>query len=293
MRGYIIVTPTKNEARNLRNIIGFVDKQTIKPSLWVIVDESSDNTPNIIKEVMTRYKWIRGIFLERREGYLGKGYAAACKAGFDYAIKDCKQNKIDYEYIGLVDADVSISEDYFERLISKFERNPKLGIASGIEYWDISGKLVKNDQREDLPIGPARLWRKECFLETEGYIVSEAPPDTISNIKAKLRGWETEQFADVKVITRRASTGRGYWKGYLQNGKYSYAVHDPLFIAIMKAIKYSFNHPYYTGLAFLSGYLISAIRRVEKVNENEIKAYVRHKKPKELFTYYTNKIKKR
>lgn len=287
---YIIVTPTKNEEKNLKKLVNIMEKQTMMPSLWVIVDESNDNTPNVVREAMGKCKWIEGMFLNRSEGYLGRSYAAACKSGFDFAAEYCKRNKTNYNYIGLVDADATINEGHFGELISKFEKYPKLGIASGMEYWNVSAKLVRNPQRDHLPIGPARLWRKECFEETGGYIVSEAPPDTVSNIKAKLNGWETKQFSDIKVVTRRTSTATGYWKGFTQRGKYAYTVHTTLFLVLMKAIKYSFEKPHYIGLAFIMGYICSSINGINRIEDDEIQAYMKHERPKELFRYYVGKL---
>ena len=290
MINYIIVTPTKNEEKNILNLLRCMERQTIKPSLWVIADESNDNTPTIVEEAISECKWIKGMFLDRSEGYLGISYAAACKAGFDFATEYCKRNKINYNYIGLVDADVTIDEGHFEELISKFEKYPELGIASGIEYWNVSDKLVKNPQRDYLPIGPVRLWRKECFEETGGYIVSEAPPDTVSNIKAKLNGWKTKQFNNARVVTRRTSTATGYWKGFTQRGKYAYAIHTPVVVVLTKAMKYSFEKPFYIGLAFIVGYICSSIGGVKRIEDNEIRAYMKHERPKELFKYYKGKL---
>ena len=126
MKEYIVVTPTKNETLNLKKLINVFERQTIKPSLWVIVDESDDNTPNIVKDAMAKYNWIQGLFLGKRDGYLGRGYASACKTGFDFAIEYCKQNKLNYNYIGLVDADVAMIDEYFEKLIIKIKES-KIG----------------------------------------------------------------------------------------------------------------------------------------------------------------------
>ena len=46
---YIITTPTKNEEKNLPILIQLMEMQTIKPVLWVIVDESEDKTVEIIR----------------------------------------------------------------------------------------------------------------------------------------------------------------------------------------------------------------------------------------------------
>ena len=50
-KGYILVTAAKNEGKNLPELIQSVAEQTIKPLLWVIVDDAStDNTPQILED---------------------------------------------------------------------------------------------------------------------------------------------------------------------------------------------------------------------------------------------------
>jgi len=132
---YFIITPTKNEEKNLPTLIQLIEMQTIKPVLWVIVDESSDNTVEIIRGLTTKYNWVKSIFLKKNKGYLGINYGIACKTGFDFAIEYCKQHGIEYDYIGLIDADAIIEKDLFQKLMMEFEKDPELGIASGIERW--------------------------------------------------------------------------------------------------------------------------------------------------------------
>ncbi|NPE27880.1 glycosyltransferase family 2 protein [Methanococcoides sp. SA1] len=49
LRKYIIVTPCKNEDRNLCDVAQSLINQTILPVLWVIVnDNSTDKTPAIV-----------------------------------------------------------------------------------------------------------------------------------------------------------------------------------------------------------------------------------------------------
>jgi len=51
-RRYIVVTPCRNEAKNLPKLVQSITAQTIKPELWVIVDNgSTDKTPELIKKL--------------------------------------------------------------------------------------------------------------------------------------------------------------------------------------------------------------------------------------------------
>lgn len=287
---YILVTAVKNEEEYLPNLIQSIINQTVKPVLWVIVDESIDGSKKIIKEMTEEYGWVKTIFLEKSERYLGINYGVACKIGFDFAAEYCKQHKTEHDYIGLIDADVNIGEDFFERLMTKFEKDSALGITSGTEYWNISGKLMSAKLREDLPMGPARVWRRKCFEETGGYQAT-AFPDSVSNVKAMLRGWKTKQFKDIKVITRKTSTARGCWWGSVREGEDYYFLNYHPFAFLLRTLRYTFKKPYYSGCGLFIGYFSSLIQRKKKTEDEEIKYYYMHTRPKETFRRYLDGVK--
>lgn len=289
---YFIITPTKNEEKNILSLISLIEEQTIKPVLWIMVDESSDNTKNIVKKLADTCDWVKSIDLEQGGGYLGVNYGVACKTAFDYGIKYCEDNSIDYNYIGLIDADVVIGNDFFERLMIQFEKEPDLGIASGSEFWNLSGKLVSAGTREDHPMGPARLWRKKCFEESSGYMAT-ASPDSVSNTLAKLKGWKTKQIKELEVITRRTSSAKGYWWGALREGKNYYFLNFNPLIIILKSLKYSLKKPYYIGLGLFIGYFGCFIKKEKQIENEDVKNYYENTRPKELFQHYFNKLKKK
>lgn len=292
--GYILVTPAKNEEKNLPNLIQSVTHQTVKPIIWVIVDDgSTDNTSNIIKETQEKYDWIKSIQLEDRPRDLGKHVYRVYKTGFDFAIEYCKVHNFQYEYLGNIDADMTIETQFFDKLIKEFEKKPKLGIASGSVYSNINNELILEKDREDLPKGSPRMWRKECFEETGGYLISYSA-DSVSNVLAKLRGWETKIFREITAIqSRKTSSAEGSWKGYKTYGISAYfRDYHPLFV-LAKGFKYSFERPYYIGLAYLYGYFGSALNRMEKIDNEEIRKYYHHQKHKEAIEYYKNKIRRK
>ena len=154
---YILVTPTKNEEKNLPGLIQSVIKQSIKPVVWVIVDDgSTDNTSNILSEAREKHDWIQVVQLKEHRRDLGKHYAYVCNAGFNFAIEHCKTHNLQYDYIGLLDADMILEPEFYNELIEKFEENPELGIVSGSVYYDDGNKLTMENDREDLPLGDVR-----------------------------------------------------------------------------------------------------------------------------------------
>jgi len=277
----------------LPSTIHSIERQTIKPILWIIIDDgSTDRTPQIIETAKKKHDWIHSIHLNETARDLTIHYASVCNIGLDYGIKYCEENKIECEYIAIVDADMNLENAYFENLIKEFEKDPNLGIASG-ETWSIVGdRVMPTKQREDLPSGGHRLWRKKCFEETGGYLLTHSA-DSVSNVKAKLRGWKAKRFKEYKAIqTRMTSSAEGLWKGWRIQGEsaYYFDVH-PLYV-VAKALRYLFKKPYYIGLAYLVGYVDSYINRKDKTDDDEIRNYYRYTRHQEIKRIYLNTFKK-
>jgi glycosyltransferase involved in cell wall biosynthesis len=282
---YLLVTPAKNEEQNLPEVSKSVIGQKLKPELWIIVDDgSTDGTPLILENLQANCSWVQSIRLPPRPRDITFHYSYVCKQGFDYALEYCRENNIKFDYIGLLDADTVLEENYFGKLLAEFEKDNSLGIVSGGIYYDTDGKLSLEVTTKNLPRGTGRIWKKECFLETGGYQV-EPSPDSISNIKALLRGWRIMQYIDVvQIQKRKTSAANGLWNGYLKNGWMAYYLGKNPFISLLNVIYFSVKSPYYTGVAYFWGYFSSAIRREKKIRDPEIRAYYRNQGPAGLLS---------
>lgn len=288
-RQYTIVTPVKNEEDSLPGLINSIFEQTIKPSLWVIVDDgSNDGTVDILRDLTNKHNWIKTIRLGESPRDLGVHVSHVCREGFNFAIKYCTQCDIGYGYIALVDADIILELEYFEKLIHEFEKNQNLGVASGRGANIVGNKIIEDKQREDLPSGGARLWRKGCFEDTNGYLLTKSP-DSVSNAKAIINGWDTKQFRHIKFVSTRAhASADGYWRGYKQFGSNNYFISYTPIHALLKGIKLLFDRPHYTGLAYLYGYFYSLICRKKTIDDEEVKYYFQHTRPREICRYYVS-----
>lgn len=318
MKDYILITPCRNEEKNLPNLLLSIISQTKKPILWVIIDDNSiDMTGDIIKGLENKYPWIKGIYNKKLNIYMGSHYAITCNIGFNYAMEYCKKKNINYEFIGLVDSDNIPETTYFEFLLEKFLKFSRLGIASGNsavcdinsillnlkitnnkinvlspEFWALFGtnqmKILK--AWDDMPMGSARIWRKQCFEETNGYL-PVCSPDSVSNVKAKVKGWETKRFFDAKVIERKASVKQGLWKGYFERGKTNYFLGHSFFYALFRSIKFSLQLHFYLGIAYFYGYLKSFIFRKQKIDDPEVINYYKNRRLIELKQKYIESIR--
>ena len=290
---YFLATPVKNEEENLPNLIHSVAEQTIKPVLWIIVDDgSTDNSPKIIEDATNRYAWVKSVRLKESPRDLTIHFASVIKTGLDFASEYCREHRIQYDYICFLDADMIIQDkDFFKKIIAEFENDYRLGIASGSIQVIDDGKVKEELRREDTASGGEMVCRRECFEDVGGFPFSYSA-DSVLCVKAKLRGWEIKQFKAVKIIqTRRTSSAEGFWKGYLANGKADYFLnYNPIF-AILKGIKYLTKKPYYIGLAYLIAYFGDFISRRPKIRDEEIRYYYKYIRPKEIINYYRGLIK--
>ncbi|MDG6219072.1 MAG: glycosyltransferase family 2 protein [Candidatus Thermoplasmatota archaeon] len=277
-RRYILVTPCKNEEASLPKLAESIVNQTLLPELWVIVDDgSTDQTSNIITNLSSKYEWIHCLKLNEKPRDLGIHISYVYRSGFEYAFDYCDKKSIVYSYIGVVDADINFEENYFQLLIHEFENNSHLGICSGHVGNIVNGKLLWSDFREDLPTGGARLWSKACFLDTGGYLLT-CSPDAVSNIKAKIRKWDTKQFYHIKAISTRPYSGaQGQWAGYKRLGSNNYFVGFTPLHALLKGLTMLYSiksyHKCGIGFAYICGYFEDYIKNNPRINDEDVFKY--------------------
>jgi glycosyltransferase involved in cell wall biosynthesis len=287
---YILVTPVNNEEKFLPNLIQSIVNQTIKPVLWVIVDDRSvDLTSDIIKKTKEKHNWIQSLQMEEGIRDRGVHLAKVIKAGFDFAYKYSEKKGINFDYLGNVDADVVFEDIFFEKLIEKFEKDPKLGVASG------SLQGIQNGKEKQLeiiyPDGGDVLYRKVCF-ENCGGVPLFGLWDSALNAKAKMKGWEIKRFNDCKAtIIRDYCHADNLWKQYNKIGENYYIMNYNLFHTLFKGVKLCFKKPYYIGFSFLNGYLFSLMSRKKQIPDEEVKKYFWHIHPQETKRYYINILK--
>lgn len=273
-KSYLLVTACKNEETNLQSFIDSIISQKTRPVVWMIVDDgSTDNTPLILETNKIKHDWIKVLRLEESPRDLGLHLSEVLKKGFEYSINYCKLAELKYSYLGNVDADLTLPSTFFSYLIEEFEKDSKLGIASGGTDNIIGNKKIRAKVSVNEPSGGHMLIRKECFEACGGFPISYTA-DSILKTKARLRGWKTLRFEEqIATEIRDVSVAQGYWKGFWHKGQASYYInHNPIHVVI-RAIKYSIKNPYYRGTAYILGYLESIIKRKGRINDSEIRKY--------------------
>jgi len=278
-----MVSPARNEEKFLPRVIKSVNKSSVRPALWVIVDDNSnDRTPNILQDASKEQRYIKTLRLNSMRPRSSFNYSYVCKIGFVYAIQLSREKEIDWEYIFLLDADTIVERTYFYEIINKMKKDHKIGIASGDIYILKKGKIKNIKYSRNDPFGTARIWRRDCFYETNGYSINQAT-DSISTIKANLKGWKTIRFREPKAYQLRETfSAKGLWKGYISIGEAIYHLrYHPLFVLTI-GLSYIINPKFYLIIPYFMGYLVSMIRKEPRIQDEEIVEYYNKWKLDEL-----------
>src|SRR5690554_1196437 len=167
-----IVTPAKNESNNVYGLAESVAKLEYLPDLWIFInDDSDDDTEKKFRESINTFpslkqhctiKIIKHISKDKSYS-LGNKYSSVVKFGLDFLLKYEEDSKIKYDYIGILDCDILIPENYYSFLMNKLENDPKLGIVSGGKQLEIDSNnktSVTFSSRTHAPSG-FRVWRRK------------------------------------------------------------------------------------------------------------------------------------
>ena len=125
-RAYVLMTAAYNEEAYIGKTIASVISQSLRPSRWIIIsDGSTDGTDQIVQNYSLRHEFIHFLRLSRPPGHSFRSKVLALQAGSKLL------EGAEFEYIGNLDADISLGPTYFDDLIRHFEGSRDLGISSG------------------------------------------------------------------------------------------------------------------------------------------------------------------
>jgi biofilm PGA synthesis N-glycosyltransferase PgaC len=279
---YIIISPARNEAKYLPMTVASVVSQTIRPRIWVLVDDgSSDETGRIADEAAARHGWIRTIHRwDRGCRRAGSGVMEAFYDGYNLVEHDES-----WEFLVKLDGDLSFDSEYFERCFSIFRAEPHLGIGGGLVCTSANGKTEAEFSDSAFHVrGPTKIYRRECWRQIGG-LIRATGWDTFDQVKANMLGWETRTFHDIKLIHHRP-TGRAYgaWSNYTKNGVANYVVgYHPLFM-LLKCLRRFFRRPYgLAAIALMTGFLRGYLRRMPQADDRAVIHYLRKQQMNCLF----------
>jgi poly-beta-1,6-N-acetyl-D-glucosamine synthase len=266
---YAVVTPARNEADNLRRLAGCLDAQTVPPASWLIVDNgSTDDTLDVACELAAERPWARAVFAEGEAlPTRGGPVAQAFSAGVD-------RLELEPDIVVKVDADVSFADDYFERLLERFDADASLGIAGGTCYELEEGEWKPRFATGNRVRGAQRAYRWRCYQDV---IPLENRPgwDGIDEMRAAARGWRSTSYSDLVFFHHRVLGRRDQsrWRRLFEVGRAAhYTGYRPTYLLLRSLFKARHE---LAALALVGGYVTAAIRREPRCEDDAAREYLR------------------
>lgn len=242
---YVLITAAKNEESYIEKTIQSVLNQTIKPEQWIIVsDGSTDSTNEIVEKYKNKNKFIDLISLPPKKE---RNFSSKVNA-LNLALKKLEGKQ--YDFIGNLDADVTLDKSYYEEIFYAFQKNPKLGIAGGIILDCINDKVIPQNISLNTVAGAIQVFRKECFEKIGYYIPFKyGGEDAYMEIMARKMGWNVQTLAELKVLHHRPTgTGMGnLFNANLRSGKMFYTLGYSTTFLLVRCFYRMFDKPILIG----------------------------------------------
>ena len=276
MPRYIIVTPAHNERAFITELFQSISRQTVAPLRWIVVDDAStDGTGALLdRYAAERPDLLRVVHLQRAQGRDFGNKVRAFNAGLAQAAG------LDFDFIGNLDADISLEPDYFARLLSAFGEDPSLGLAGGMVSSLIEGRFVSQQVALDSVAGAVQLFRRACFEEVGGYLaLPNGGIDAAAEITARSRGWRVRTLPDLCVLEHRRTGGAAGrpLAARMREGRRLHGLGYTFSFFLVRCLRRSVENPALIGsVAALVGYLLARMRHDPLALPPEVIRFLRH-----------------
>jgi len=281
---YVLCTPMRDEMEHLPELLASVDAQSVRPALWLVVDDhSEDGSLEWLEEQAAGRPWLQVLSSpEAPDEYLGNHIARIKSCGLEQAIARAEAEGREVGFAGVLDADIALPADHYERLVAALEAQPEVGVVSSVlETISEDGVHKEPLQRADLPRGPTQFFRRAC-LDAIGGLPRFMGYDGAANAKAILAGWRTRVVGDVVARHRRPTATRfGVAAGFARRGRYAWFLgHSPILVAA-RGLAYTRQAPHTGGYHFVRAWLSSAVHRAPRCDDPQVRHYYGRTRVKE------------
>lgn len=282
-RRYALVTAAYNEENFIERTILSVVHQTVPPEKWIIVsDGSTDRTDEIIRKYADQYSFIELYRITEDHPRNLTAQVNAINAGFG------RLKEADCGFVGNLDADISFEPTYFERLLQRYEADPRLGLTGGSIFEEQGGKFQPRKGNTVSSVAHAvQLFRRECLDALGGYRgFTWAGADWYAEVSLRMMGWHVHSIPELPAFHHRP-TGAGFGHlRYLYRGGVMdfYMGNHPLF-EIFKVARRLPSKPYVVAaLVRLSGFVWAYCKRERRQVPDNFMRFLRREQMERLRT---------
>ena len=239
---FLIIIPAYNEEESILYCLKSIENQNFQDFYCIVVnDNSTDNTAQIVSnfiENKSRFCLLERIANLDSENAHSPG--AKVVRAFNFGLNS--QDLRNFDIICKFDADIIFPTHYLEEINKVYEKNPKVGMASGIVYiekdgrWQFENLSSKNHVR-----GPIKSYRKSCFMDMGG-LKEILGWDNIDVMLCKMYGFETLTLKKLWVKHLRPTAYKYKNQKAEKLGEYFYNIGLSFPLAIISSLKSSFRN---------------------------------------------------
>ncbi|APQ17896.1 glycosyltransferase family 2 protein [Maribacter hydrothermalis] len=235
---YYLVIPIHNEAAYLESNLSSIIKQTLLPKKVILVNDNSyDGSETIINKYCTENPIFQKLTIVSSTDHMpGRKVINAFNKG--QALLDDN-----FDFIGKLDADIILPENYFEVIAMHFKNNTSIGICGGFIYEkNNSGDWVLNHPMDkDHVRGAIKTYSKSCFKAIGG-LKNVMGWDTVDELLARFHGYIIQTDTSLKVKHLRP-TGKAYnTKAKKLQGKAMYTMRYGFTITCIASLKMAWKN---------------------------------------------------
>lgn len=258
--------------------------QSVIPVRWVIVsDGSTDGTDEIVKSYSRMYSCIS--FLRLEDG-ASRNFASQANA-LNHAVSaiwPCS-----FEYIGCLDADISLEPNYYRSILNAFFQDPMLGVAGGfICEKSKKGFMPRTMNSKRSVAGAIQMFRRECFAQIETFTpVPHGGLDVVAELKAKMSGFHVQSFPQLRVYHHRRTGGEGPDLAMsFSDGLRHYEIgYHPIFELFVCARRVFSGIPLLSSLLRYIGFASSYFIRRDRIVSMEMMIFLRKEQKQRLCAF--------
>lgn len=273
----LVISPLHNEEAHVSRLVDSMSAQTRPPDLWLVVDDgSTDDTPRLLAELAPSLPFMRVLSVPQRADSAGPDrLAVALEArAFNWALGQVAADEFDF--IGKLDGDIELVPEHFERVLEEFAGDRALGIC-GSAIAEVRGSTWRVAITPPHFVhGAVKLYSRECFTAIGG-IREQLGWDIVDEASARLRGFRTGAVSGLVARHHRQSgSAQGRLLGHARAGQSAWIANYPPHWIALRSFKVAAKRPrVLSGLAFALGYARAAVRRIERVQDDELRTFVR------------------
>jgi glycosyltransferase involved in cell wall biosynthesis len=269
MLRYTVITPARDESENIPRLAESLLAQSVLPERWLVVDNGSqDGTREIVEARHAASPWIELLVTDGEQSAVrGRPIVRALHRALD-ELPDPPDIVVN------VDADISFEPDFFARLLSAFEQDPALGIASGTCYELEADGWRERHVTGSTVWGATRAYRWKCLQQVLP-LEERLGWDGIDEFKANALGWSTETLKDLPFRHHRREGERdgGQFKARAAQGRSAWYMGYRPWYLVLRALHNARRDRAALGLVW--GYAAAAMSREARMSDPAARAYLR------------------